>query len=54
MERRFRDGSDNEGEVQDFSGKRFEDLSNFRKEEDRMCDWRNYGSVGATLLKIHR
>ncbi|WZZ17005.1 hypothetical protein YC2023_110094 [Brassica napus] len=23
MERRFRDGSDNEGEVQDFSGKRF-------------------------------
>ncbi|WZY87189.1 hypothetical protein YC2023_033573 [Brassica napus] len=23
MERRFQDGSDNEGEVQDFSGKRF-------------------------------
>nr|VDD51492.1 unnamed protein product [Brassica oleracea] len=34
MERRFRDGSDDEGEVQDFSGKLFddlEDLSNFRR-----------------------
>ncbi|CAN7098974.1 unnamed protein product, partial [Brassica rapa subsp. narinosa] len=29
--------------------KDFEDLTNFRREEDRMCDFRrNYGSVGAT------
>ncbi|WZY98314.1 hypothetical protein YC2023_070643 [Brassica napus] len=33
----------------DNSIKDFEDLTNFRREEDRMCDFRrNYGSVGAT------